>query len=368
MFLEISQESEPLAGEGTRSFPHRAAKLLLLLGVILLLVACGKKTNPKPPHEVRPKPPKKVQVKLHPWGAELSFKIPRRKVNGRPLDKLKEFKVLRFGETLEGPKAKFRQEIDIPLSEEDFEKRKYIVYEDRQLRSGVRYFYRIWAIKGWRCVSDPVDSPAFAWHTPPKAPVGFSAQGGDAEVRLKWEPVSEFLDETPVEEEALRYRLYRRLLEGSYKMLPELIEETSYVDRDVENEKTYCYRVSGVFEYYGTLIEGPKSYEVCATPHDVTPPRPPQGVVAIPFKKGVLVKWFRNTEEDLLGYYVYRKAPGRPAERLNDQPIEETSFYDENVPGPGFYYYWVTAVDNSPRRNESPPSEKAPVEILPKED
>ena len=345
----------------------RILKGLFFLGMCFLLLSCGKKTNPKPPYKVRPEAPRKVKVTLYPWGAELSFKIPRRKIDGRPLDKLKGFRILRLGETLEGPKAKFRQEISLSLSKREFENLKYLVYKDSNLRSGVRYFYRIWAVKGWRCVSDPKDSPAFSWHTPPKAPVDLSAQGEDQEILLKWAPVKQFLDETPVQK-GLSYKLYRRLLEGDYKALPELIPQNKYVDRGVENEKTYCYRVAAVFDYFGTLIEGPKSYEVCATPHDLTPPRAPQGVVALPFKTGVLVKWLRNTEEDLWGYYVYRKRPGKPVQRLTPKPVEETIYYDKNIPGPGIYYYWVTAVDDSPRHNESPPSEKAPVEILPKEE
>ncbi len=337
----------------------------LLVG---LLLSCGKKTEPKPPPAVRPRPPQKVTVSLHFWGAELSFKIPRRKIDGRPLDGLKGFEIIRLGETIQGPKTRYRRRIEISLSREEFERLRYFVYHDRSLRSGVRYRYLIRAIRGWRCVSDPAYSPSFAWHTPPRAPRNLQAKAGDHQIHLKWSPVRTFLDGTEITDgDLLRYRIYRRLRQGAFTVLPVLIKEAEYLDREVQNEITYCYRISGLYHYFGSLIEGPKSPEVCATPHDITPPAPPQGLVAIPARGGVLLRWRRNGEPDLWGYYVYRKVPGRPPERLTPKPLTRPEFFDAHLPGPGLYYYWVTAVDRSPRHNESQPSERVSVEILPKE-
>jgi len=342
---------------------------LSLILIATMLFSCGKKTAPKPPPEVRPVPPRKVRVTLHFWGAELSFKIPRRKVDGRPLDGLKGFEIIRYGETIEGPKTRFRRKIWVSLSKEEFERLKELVYHDRSLRSGLRYRYVIRAVRGWRCVSDPAVSPTFAWHSPPKAPKKLEASAGDTLVSLRWTPVRLFLDGTElVEEDRLRYRIYRRFQDRPLSPLPELVSTTNYTDRDVVNEVTYCYRVAGVYEYFGSLIEGPKSPEACATPHDVTPPRPPEGLVAVPVEGGVLLRWRRNGEQDLWGYHVYRKVPGKPAERLTSTPIPEPKFLDTKIPGPGLYYYWVTAVDRSPRHNESAPSERVSVEILPKEE
>jgi len=344
----------------------RLAQVLFWVAAFLLLVSCGKKTNPRPPEAVRPKPPEKVEVALHFWGAELTFKIPHQKIDGHPLPKLKSFQILRLGESLEGPEARFEKRIEIPICEEGFERLKYFVYHDRDLRSGTLYVYVIRAVRGWRCVSDPVRSPAFSWHTPPAAPKGLKAQGKDSLVVLSWQPIKHFRDGSPLKG-GLKYRLYRRFPEGPFKALAGLIERPSFEDHEVKNENTYCYRVAGVYEYFGSLIEGPPSKEACATPHDLTPPRPPALVTAIPFRGGVLVKWRRNTEEDLLGYLVFREKAGEKPLKLTPEPISETTFFDAQLPGPGIYYYWVVAVDSSPRRNQSPPSEKVPVEISPKE-
>ncbi len=348
---------------------RKGVSWLCWLVLLVLLFSCGKKTEPKPPMEVRPRPPEKVRVTLHFWGAELSFKIPRRKIDGRPLDGLKGFEIIRLGETLEGPKTRYRRRINIPLSKDEFERLKYFVYHDRDLRSKVRYRYVIRAIRGWRCVSDPAFSPAFSWHSPPKAPKTLEALPGDGVITLRWSPINQFLDGTQIKKkENLRYRLYRRLKKGPFSPLPPLVSQTEYADRSVTNEVTYCYRVAGVYAYFGSLIEGPKSPEACATPHDLTPPAPPEGLVAIPARGGVLLRWRRNAEPDLWGYYVYRKVPGKPPERLTPSPLAEPHFFDAHLPGPGLYYYWVTAVDRSPRHNESRPSERVSVEILPKEE
>jgi hypothetical protein len=58
-----------------------------------------------------------------------------------------------------------------------------------------------------------------------------------------------------------------------------------------------------------------------------------------------------------LGYLVYRREPPAltPA-RLTQTPIQTTTFTDPTARPGVNYLYSVTAVDRSPRRNESAPS------------
>ena len=335
------------------------------LGVFIFLVsACGKKTDPKPPHAVRPKPPSDLEVKLHFWGAELSFKIPRQKVDGRPLDGLKGFRIIRHGESITGPKWAKEREFFVSFTPEMFEKLRRYHFNDRSLEPGLRYYYLVRAVRGWRSVSDPARSPSFAWYTPPAAPKRLSAKAWDGYVFLSWEPVTSFLDGRPAQSSLFKYRIYRFEPGNLRKPLPVLVPEHSFFDYDVQNGKLYCYQVAAVLDYYGSLIEGPLSNKACGRPEDLTPPAPPEGLVAIPMRGGVLLRWHRNGELDLLGYKVYRKRPGEAPVLLTPEPIKEPKFFDR-PPGPGFYYYFVTAVDDSPRRNESAPSEMESVEISP---
>ncbi len=339
-------------------------KRVIICLFICLLFGCGRKVDPNPPYAVRPVPPQDIRVTLHLWGAELSFKVPRKKVNGRPLDHLKGFEVLRWGQTVEGPKATYKKYLFLPFKG-DWDKVRRFYFRDRHLLSGVRYRYQIRAVRGWRCISDPAYSPIFAWHTPPEAPAHLMAKAGDGQVTLRWEKVDTYLDGQAIRLHRLKYRVYRVVQTGKIPL--KLVDTNYYLDQQVENEHLYCYQVAAVLVYFGSLIEGPLSPKACAKPIDITPPRAPEDLVAVPIKGGVLLRWHRNTEPDLAGYRVFRRRPGGLPKLLNKKLLTQPEFFDRNIPGPGLYYYWVTAVDSSPRANESPPSEMVEVEILPKE-
>jgi len=112
-------------------------------------------------------------------------------------------------------------------------------------------------------------------------------------------------------------------------------------------------------------VEGKGSPGIPATPTKLTPPSIPVGLVAIPLKEGVELNWKRNAEPDLLGYYVYRRKSGEEEfKRLNETPVTKEAYLDTDVVLEQEYEYAITAVDNSPRRNESPRSEEVRVKYL----
>jgi len=97
---------------------------------------------------------------------------------------------------------------------------------------------------------------------------------------------------------------------------------------------------------------------------DLTPPAPPRGLVAVAVAGTIALSWDINPEVDLLGYVVYRREPPAltPA-RLTEAPIQSTTFTDRTARPRISYLYSVTAVDRSPRRNESAPSAEAPATL-----
>jgi fibronectin type 3 domain-containing protein len=112
-------------------------------------------------------------------------------------------------------------------------------------------------------------------------------------------------------------------------------------------------------------VEGNGSPGIPATPVKLTPPSVPVGLMAIPLKEGIELTWRRNAEPDLLGYNVYRRKSGEEEfKRLNENPITKETYLDTDVVLEQEYEYAVTAVDNSPRRNESPRSEEVRVKYL----
>jgi fibronectin type 3 domain-containing protein len=62
---------------------------------------------------------------------------------------------------------------------------------------------------------------------------------------------------------------------------------------------------------------------------------------------------------------VYRRKSGeKEFKRLNPAPLTKETYLDTEVQIGQDYEYTLTAVDNSPRKNESPPSEEVRVKYV----
>jgi fibronectin type 3 domain-containing protein len=222
---------------------------------------------------------------------------------------------------------------------EDLEPRKVYVYE-------VVSFNR-------RGHSSAPSNPATVyWDFPPHVPAMVRGERGDRRVELSWEPVVD----------AMGYNVYRRGENETFSLRSlsrEPIEETRYTDLNVENDRKYIYSIRAVKRVVKTNIEGKGSLEFSVTPVDLIPTAPPTGLVAIPLKNGMELNWRKNEEPDLLGYFVYRRKVGeREYKRLFADPLKKETYLDASVELGEEYEYAVSAVDNSPRRNESPRSEE----------
>lgn len=81
-----------------------------------------------------------------------------------------------------------------------------------------------------------------------------------------------------------------------------------------------------------------------------SPPAAPTGLTANGGLRSVELAWAPNTEEDLVGYNVYRdvSATGAFSQKLNATPIRLTSFIDTAVSQGQTYYYKVAAVNRIP--------------------
>jgi fibronectin type 3 domain-containing protein len=76
----------------------------------------------------------------------------------------------------------------------------------------------------------------------------------------------------------------------------------------------------------------------------------------------VELRWDPSPVPDLAGYRVYRRAAGEAKfTLLTPELLKKPYLVDEGVQRGRTYHYYVTAVDNTPRANESLPSEQAAV-------
>ncbi|WP_456434176.1 fibronectin type III domain-containing protein [Thermosulfuriphilus sp.] len=333
---------------------------LILVVILLPLWGCGRKTPPLAPEEVAPRPVTKLRYELFLEGVRLRWKAPRRTLAGTPIGHLKGFEILKTEELLDKELTRSFK-IFVP-ADKDLGQKPYVSYEDRKLRSGSRYLYRVRAVRGFRSLGAYSAPVSFSWHSPPQSPRHFAVEAWDRKVYLFWQPPLNYLDGKPIDM-PLRYRLWRGPAPRALRPLPVLVKETAFFDSQLENGQTYCYQVAALIQFEGTWIEGAPSIVKCAIPQDLTPPSPPEGLVAVSVPGGVWLRWRESPEPDVAGYRVYRARPGGAFVPVHQGLVARPEYIDKTVPGPGIYFYQVTAVDESPFANESLPSAPAEVEI-----
>ncbi len=192
--------------------------------------------------------------------------------------------------------------------------------------------------------------------TAPTIPSDLDGYAEDSRVVLTWTGATE--------DDLLGYNVKRAEVSGGpYETVGTAVPETTFNDTTVVNGTTYFYIVTSIDT---TGNESDPSGEFEGTPQegvDLTPPAPPQGIVAIGLDASVALSWDANTEDDLEGYTIKRaETPGGPYTEVQTG-ISETEFIDTELANGTALYYVVTATDTSD--NESDPSSET--EALPEE-
>jgi hypothetical protein len=330
---------------------------------VVVLSACGKKGPPMPWGLFVPKRIVDLEAVPREGGLFLTWALPKENTDNSPLTDLAKFQVLRSEGNLVngecqgcGGKAQVVYEMKLESKEEVTGKKITVSFDN--LEAGKVYVYQLISINRRGYPSAPSNPVTVYWEHPPQTPEMLRGESGFKKVDLSWEPV----------EGATGYNIYRRGENETFPINPlskEPVTANQYADLRVENEKNYIYSVRAVRRVVKTDVEGKGSPEVSVTPTDIIPPSAPVGLVAIPLQNGIELKWRRNLEPDLLGYYVYRRRVGeKEFKRINEIPLEKEAYLDTQVELEQDYEYAVSAVDNSPRKNESPLSEEVRVKYV----
>jgi len=212
----------------------------------------------------------------------------------------------------------------------------------------------------------PVSSKGFAgeeseertvlWTPAPPPPLSVTAKPGNRTVTLQW---------TAPQGEGLRYRVYRRSAKKSFPLQPVNavpLRGTLFQDGGLQNGTPYFYVVRSVASDGPPWIESEAAPEVSVIPVDRVAPAAPRGVEVIAGRALVRIFWEENTEPDLAGYRVYRRAAGEEHPLLLGEVKKPgTTFTDSSVSAGVGYEYTVTAYDDAPVPNESRPSRKTTV-------
>jgi hypothetical protein len=194
----------------------------------------------------------------------------------------------------------------------------------------------------------------------PKPVRDLQVRATETALELSWSPPDRSVSGEPLSGSAA-YRVYRSRTgrSGPYQLLAEPAA-AHYQDRDFEFNRTYFYKVAALVRQAGQVAESDSSAILEFTPHDTFPPAAPRNLAAIHVAGAVELIWAANTEADLGGYNVYRRAEGRAAEKVNPEPLRTPLFRDSSVEPGQLYFYYVTALDLT--NNESPPSQEIAVE------
>jgi fibronectin type 3 domain-containing protein len=254
----------------------------------------------------------------------------------------------------------------IPLADREVGRDQRLSVEDHQgLLPGRRYSYVVLTEDAQGRVSPPSPRVSVVLIAVPEAPGGLTAQAGEREVRLAWKPPERLADGSP-----LTGRITYEVLRGEdaaipgQAVTPKPTEATAFVDRSVENDRTYRYVVRALRQDAATLARGAPSPSAEATPRDMTPPAPPDDLVAVPAIDSVQLSWRPSPDADVASYVVYRARAGEAFTQVGSTPPTRTVLVDAGVP-PGTYRYAVTALDAGARPNESARSNVVTVTVSP---
>ncbi len=187
--------------------------------------------------------------------------------------------------------------------------------------------------------SNPV---ALAVGIPLAAPADFRAKADPQGVRLTWSGT------------AGHYRIFRGAGDATPDRLAEA-DKTEYVDITAAFGYPYKYFVQA---FEGESRQSEISDVIGITPLDTFAPAVPAGLTAVAAVNSVELAWERNTEDDFVGYHIYRSTDGGAFERIAG-PIEAPTYSDHAVEAGKKYSYALTAIDNA--GNESRRSEPAEV-------
>jgi hypothetical protein len=336
--------------------------------LLLVAAACGKRMTPYAPDRVLPAPVRNFQLTQEGEALVLSWQLPRLNLLGQPLTQVQGCHLYRAAlkgvspQLLEASDFSLYADIDLAFPRRGEVHGEDVLFRDRDLAPDHRYYYRVAAYDqdGYNGGWSPTLSRAWGWL--PRVPTNFKAVPGDKVVNLSWNPVTKLENGSPVRDLA-GYLIYRLSGPGPWILVtPKPVSPNQFQDLAVLNDVKYTYKVVAVRRLGGNLLTSRDSATQVAMPQKTTPPPPALNLFAVPTSQGVELRWELSPAPDVAGYRVYRRRTGEEKYTLiTPKLVTKPYFVDTQVTRSQTYYYYVTAVDDTPRANESMPSEVASV-------
>ena len=188
---------------------------------------------------------------------------------------------------------------------------------------------------------------------PPATPTGLTAEAGDGEVALSWNPVTDA--------DLAGYTLeIAESATGPWTTAADNLTTTTTTIDDLTNGTTYHFRVRAVDT---TGLASAPSTLVNATPDDTTAPAAPTGLTATAGDSEVALSWNAVTDADLAGYTVEVAESAAGPWTTAAESLAGTATTIDGLTNGTTFHFRVRAVDTS--ANTSAPS--GPVSATPDE-
>ena len=144
--------------------PRRLWCRISLLIVAVLALACGRKTDPRPPELVAPQPVGQLSLTTRPDGIALGWSRPTKYVDGSSMEDLAGFVVERSGAN-----ATFDEIGRVTVTDRGrFQKAKRFEYLDGAVVPDTSYHYRIVAFTSDGYYSAPSGAVSVSWQPAPQ--------------------------------------------------------------------------------------------------------------------------------------------------------------------------------------------------------
>ena len=344
--------------------PRRSPWLRGGLAVLLLVVlgisvgACGKKGDPLPP--LRNTPMTTSDLSIYQQGRVLLFdmaypsvtisglalggvdsvellelvkplledgELP--KVEGREFDAGARSVITLRGSELASSVAGDRIQFQIPLSSETPEE-------------PVASFFAVRTAKGEE-LSSLSNQAALVVGDPPAAPASLALAAEAQGVRLSWsfEGEAEAFD-------VFRREADRRAYGEPLRRVPG--DRRDFLDRRASFEKRYIYTVRTVGSTEPLVSSGEAGEREIFYEDRFAPPLP-KNFVALGERGRVRLRWDPSNAEDVAGYILYRREPGRDFHAIMDEPLEAEEFTNEGLTAGFSYSFKIQVVDRKGNRS-----------------
>ena len=353
-----SSDARKACARSRGSISFRALRLLGALAALAAISACGVKTHPWPEMVTLPSQVLDLAQTLDSEGTLwLSWKAPLANVAGRPLKTLDHFEVWGADYDLDSycqgcpsnPVKIDEVYLEAPAPGREIAEGPYVW--QTKVRSGRVYVFKVAGFSSRGAVNPGAWAQTVVWSLPSPGPLsGFSAAADDLSVYFS----------RPDPSGDLVVEVQKRRGSGPWETLDP--ERDAKVDTSVSYGETYSYRARLLRVREGTKIPGPWTAETALLIEDALPPPPPGYLDAAVSMEGVRLVWESLADRgDVAGYKVYRADLEGGGFRPLGGLISTNAFVDRTTSSGGTYRYRVTAVDDSPRANESAPSPETEV-------